>query len=142
MANTVQQEWKEELMQGTSNTSLSGTVSCIFTSDAYSASDVFFNPGLTTVFGDGANTFAGRENLASKTFGSVAANTFDAADVVFASVNSAAASVSAISVFTDTSTDTTSRLVAYWDSITGMPFSTSSGAQVTIAWSASGLFAL
>jgi hypothetical protein len=142
MANTVQQEWKEELMQATTNTSLAGTVSTIFTTDAYNAADVFVNPGLTAVFGDGFNTFAGRENLASKTFGTVAANVFDAADTVFASVNTSATSVTAISVFTDTTTDTTSRLVAYWDSVTGMPFATSSGAQVTIAWSASGLFAL
>jgi hypothetical protein len=142
MANTVQQEWKEELMQATTNTSLAGTVSTIFTTDAYAAADVFVNPGLTAVFGDGFNTFAGRENLGSKTFGTVAANVFDAADTVFASVNTSATSVTAISVFTDTTTDTTSRLVAYWDSVTGMPFATSSGAQVTIAWSASGLFAL
>jgi hypothetical protein len=33
--------------------------------------------------------------------------------------------------------------VAFFDaSITGMPFSTSSGSQVTIAWNASGIFAL
>jgi hypothetical protein len=142
MANTVQQEWKEELMQATTNTSLGGTVSCLFTTDAYAAADVFVNPGLSAVFGDGSNNFAGRENLGSKTFGTVAANVFDAADVVFASVNTGGTSVTAISVFTDTATDTTSRLVAYWDSVTGMPFTTSSGAQVTIAWSASGLFAL
>ena len=142
MANTVQQEWKEEVMQATSNTSLAGTVSTIFTTDAYSASDVFVNPGLSAVFGDGANTFAGRENLATKTFGVLAANTFDAADTVFASLNSSSTSVTAISIFTDTTTDTTSRLVAYFDTGTGLAFSTSTGAQVTIQWSGSGIFTL
>lgn len=66
--------------------------------------------------------------LTSKT---VTAGVADAADVTFTALSGAA--VSFIVVYKDTGTESTSRLIAYIDTGTGLPF-TPSGGDVTIQW--------
>lgn len=68
-------------------------------------------------------------NLASKTStGGVA----DAADVTFLAVSGA--TVEAIALYKDTGTASTSRLIAYIDTGTGLPV-TPNGGDITIQWS-------
>ena len=106
----------------------------------YSATHDFFND-LSGTYGDGGTNRASAETITSPTYTN---GVFDGADTVFAAVNTSGTTVEGIVIFNDdTSADATSHLVAFFDSsITGAPFSTSSGAQVTIAWHASGIFSL
>lgn len=67
-------------------------------------------------------------NLTGKT---TTGGVFDAADVTFSSVTGD--SVEAIVIYKDTGTDTTSPLIAYIDTATGLPI-TPSGVNITIAW--------
>jgi hypothetical protein len=145
MANAYYPEWKEDIMTGAGASELNSGAgaSCIFVDTGtytYSSAHEFFS-SLSGTYGDGGTNRASSEVITSPTY---ANGTFDGADTVFAAVNTSSTTVEAIVVFVnDSSADATSYLVAYFDnSITGMPFSTSSGAQVTIAWNASGIFAL
>ena len=96
---------------------------------------------MSGTYGDGGTARANAEIIGSPTYSN---GTFDGADTVFAAVDTSGTSVEAIVIFiNDGSADATSYLVCYFDSsITGMPFSTSSGSQVTITWNGSGIFAL
>lgn len=87
--------------------------------------------------GAGARVFT-TANLASKT---VTGGVFDAADITVTGVSGA--TVESVNVYKDTGTDTTSPLVAYFDTGTGFPF-TPNGGDVTIQWDAgaSRIFAL
>lgn len=74
------------------------------------------------------NRIATSGNLASKTS---TAGVADAADVTFAAVTGAAAG--AVVLYKDTGTDTTSPLIAYIDTATGLPV-TPNGGDITISW--------
>ena len=76
----------------------------------------------------GANIVARSGNLAGKT---VALGVADATDVTITAVTGT--EVSYIVIFKDTGVDTTSPLIAYIDTATGLPF-TPSGGDVTISW--------
>lgn len=67
-------------------------------------------------------------NLASKT---VTDGVADAADVTFTAVTGA--TVEAIAIYADTGTPSTSRLIAYIDTATGLPV-TPNGSDITITW--------
>lgn len=67
-------------------------------------------------------------NLGSKT---VTDGVADAADVVFTAVSGA--SVEAIVIYKDTGTASTSRLIAWIDTATGLPI-TPNGSDITITW--------
>lgn len=56
----------------------------------------------------------------------------DAADIVFPSVTGV--TVEAVVIYQNTGTDSTSRLIAYIDTATGLPF-TPHGGNVTVKWS-------
>jgi hypothetical protein len=68
------------------------------------------------------------QTLVSKTS---AAGVADAADVTFTSLTGA--SIEAVVIYKDTGTESTSFLIAYIDTGTGIPFSPSGG-NVTISW--------
>jgi len=105
----------------------------------------------------GAYTFgAGHEFLASIPSGarigapvtlsgkSVAGGVFDAADATFVSVPASvgsAAAVEAMVLYLDTGDAATSRLIAYFDVATGLPF-TPDGGNRAVVWPANGIFAL
>ena len=76
----------------------------------------------------GGNRVATSAALSSKT---TTAGVFNAANPTLSSVSGSA--VVAIVLYKDTGTDSTSRLIAYIDNYTGLPF-TPSGGNVTIAW--------
>lgn len=75
--------------------------------------------------------------LGTKTLGTVAAGVFDAADTVFTSLSGD--QVEYLVIYEDSGTSTTSDLIAMWDTATGIPL-TPNGGNVTIVWSASGIF--
>ena len=75
--------------------------------------------------------------LASKTLGTVAAGVFDAADTVFTSLSGD--QVEYLVVYEDSGAAATSDLIAMWDTATGIPL-TPNGGNVTVVWSASGIF--
>lgn len=70
--------------------------------------------------------------LASKTYTD---GVFDAADVTFSGLVTPP-TLEGIVIFNDTGTDTTSRLVAWFDTATGLPTSGTSVTSVTITWDA------
>jgi hypothetical protein len=75
--------------------------------------------------------------LGTVTIGSVAAGTFDAADTTFTSLSGDQSE--SLILFKDTGTESTSLLIAFWDTATGLPL-TPNGADVTVVWNASGIF--
>ena len=86
------------------------------------ASDQFLS---TIVSG---NRIATSGNFASKT---TTAGVADAADVTFTAVSGSAAG--AVVIYKDTGTDTTSQLIAYIDTATGLPV-TPNGGDITVSW--------
>ena len=74
--------------------------------------------------------------LASKT---ATDGTADAADKTFTAVSGD--TVEAIILYKHTGTESTSRLIAYIDTGTGLPV-TPNGGDITVAWNASGIFTL
>lgn len=75
--------------------------------------------------------------LGTKTQGTVAAGVFDAADTTFTTLTGDASE--SLIVFKDTGVESTSRLLAFWDTATGLPL-TPNGADVVVAWNASGIW--
>jgi len=145
MANAFYPLWKQAILLGTGASELNNGAgaSVIFVDTGtytYNTAHDFFND-LSGTYGDGGTNRASSEVITSPTYTN---GTFDGADTTFAAVNTSSTTVEGFVIFVnDSSADTTSYLVAYFDtSITGMPFSTSSGSQVTITWNASGIFAL
>lgn len=133
MANAIYPKWKEALISGGANTSLAGTVKAALVDTGtytYSAAHEFLT-SLTGVVGT-AQTIG-----ATKTY---ANGVFDGADVTYTAVTGASAE--AIVLYIDTGTAGTSRLVAYLDTgVTNLPV-TPNGGDISITWSASGIFAL
>lgn len=74
--------------------------------------------------------------LASKT---VTNGTADAADVTFSAVTGDPSE--ALVIYKDTGVESTSRLIAYIDTATGLPV-TPNGGDITVQWSGSGIFTL
>ena len=133
MANAIYPKYKQALLNGSSNVDMSGgTVKAALVDTGtytYSASHEFLT-SLSGVVGTA-------QTLGSKTFTD---GVFDAADVTYTSVSGATAE--AIVIYIDTGVAGTSRLVAYLDSgFTGLPV-TPNGGDITVAWNASGIFAL
>src|SRR5215470_3968095 len=106
MANALYPVWKQEVMQATSNTSLTGTVKQTFVdiTSAYTYSTAHdFVDDLTT--NDNPN-YGSAVSLASKTF---SAGTFDAADTTTTALTGAN-DVGAIVLYVDSGVEATSRL--------------------------------
>lgn len=74
--------------------------------------------------------------LASKTIGTVAAGVFDAADTTFTALTGDASE--SLILFKDTGAEATSKLIAFWDTATGLPL-TPNGGDVVVQWNASGI---
>jgi len=134
MANALYPLWKAQLLQFTANNNLSaGTVKVALVDTGtytYSAADQFYSSISAAVVGT-------PQTIGSKTFTN---GTFDGADVTYTAVTGA--SVEALVIYIDTGAAGTSPLVAYIDtSVTGLPV-TPNGADITIAWNASGIFTL
>lgn len=139
MANALYPNWKEALLQFTTNNNLSaGTVKVALVDTGvytYNAADTFYDAGTGT---DVQSATVGTPQIiGSKTF---ADGVFDGSDVTFTAVSGA--TVEALVIYVDSGSPTTSPLVAYIDtSVTGLPV-TPNGGDITITWNASGIFAL
>lgn len=132
MANALYPLWKEALLQASSNSALTGTVKAALVDTGtytYSAAHQFLS-SLSGVVGAAVT-------LGTKTYTNGA---FDFADPTWTAVSGASAE--AIVLYIDTGVAGTSRLVAFIDTgVTGLPV-TPSGADITLAVNASGLFTL
>lgn len=98
----------------------------------FSSAHEFLDPSLPA-----GNRVATSANLASLAVS--AAGVFDAADVTFSAVSGA--QVTQVVLFKTTGTETTSPLILYFDTMTGLPV-TPNGGDITIAWDASGIMGL
>jgi hypothetical protein len=131
MANAIYPLWKQELVQGSSDTSLTGTVKVALVDTGtytYSAAHQFYSSVSSAVVGT-------PQTLASKTYVN---GVLDAADVTYTTVSGS--TVEALVFYIDTGNAATSRLVAYIDSsVTGLPV-TPSGGDIILQWNASGIF--
>lgn len=130
MSNAVYPAYREAVIQGASNSSLTGTVKAALIDTGaytYSAAHQFWSSASSAVVGT-------PQTLASKTY---VGGLFDAADVVYSALGGV--TVEAIILYIDTGVAGTSRLVAYIDTgVGGLPL-TPDGTDTTITWSASGI---
>jgi hypothetical protein len=76
--------------------------------------------------------------LSSKTIGTIAVGVFDAADLAPAFTAVSGNSVESMSMLKDTGTSSTSDLICYWDTATGLPL-TPNGGDVNVTFNASGI---
>lgn len=125
MANSLYPTWKAALLQGSSNSALTGTVRAALIDTGvytYNAAHEFFSSVSGVVGTPG-------EIGATKTY---TGGVFDGADVTFTSVTGNTAE--AILIYIDTGTASTSRLVAWLDTgYTNLPV-TPNGGNITITW--------
>lgn len=134
MANAIYPKYKEALISGGSNVNLSsGTVKVALVDTGtytYSSAHDYYDDVSAAVVGT-------PQTIGSKT---VTSGTFDGSDVTFSSVSGS--TVEALVIYVDTGVAATSTLVAYIDtSVTGLPV-TPNGGDISITWSASGIFTL
>lgn len=123
MANALYDKGREKFLTGAINAS-ADTLKCALIKDTYAptlASDEFYSTLSAHVVGT-------PQTLTGKT---VAGGVFDAADVTFLAVPTAAVKYCAI--YKDTGTAATSPLIALFDTAAGLPVSTNGG-DIIIAW--------
>jgi hypothetical protein len=133
MANAIYPLYKQALLAGDTNISLSATNVRVALVDTgvytYSAAHQFLT-SLTGVVGTA-------QLITTKT---VVNGLFDGDNVTYTGVTGN--SVEALVIYVDTGTASTSRLVAFIDTgVTGLPV-TPNGGDITITWNASGIFQL
>lgn len=133
MANAIYPLYKQSLLAGDANISLTATNVRVALVDTgvytYSAAHQFLT-SLTGVVGTA-------QLINTKT---VVNGLFDGDNVTYTAVTGN--SVEALVIYIDTGVAGTSRLVAYIDtSVTGLPV-TPNGGNITVTWSASGIFQL
>ena len=137
MANVIYPLWKEALLQGTTNTSLVGTVKAILVDTGgytYSSAHQFASSL-------GSATAGTAQAISSKTF---ITGLFTGGSVTFTAVplgSGSGAILEAIVIYVDSGAPASSPLVAYFDSVSGLPV-TPNGGNITINWNASGIFQL
>lgn len=133
MANAIYPKWKEAIIQGAANSSLTGTVKAALVdlgTYTYSAAHEFYS-SISGVVGTPVTLTSG------KTY---ANGLFDADNVVFSAVSGATAE--AFIIYIDTGVAGTSRLVAFFDTgVTGLPV-TPNGGDINLNFNASGIFQL
>jgi hypothetical protein len=134
MANALFPKWKEALLQGSSDSTLNGTVKAVLVDLAdytYSAAHDFLDDVPV------AARVATSAALASKTYTD---GLFDAANASFTAVTGDISE--AVVLFIDTGVASTSRLVAFFDTgVTGLPV-TPNGGDINLNFNASGIFQL
>lgn len=140
MANALYPKWKEALLQANTAAALNGSgttgVYAVLydtgAGGAYSAAHSFYSDISAGIVG------AEQEIGATKSYTN---GVFDGADVTFPTVTGAQAE--AVIIFVkNAGANTTWRLVAYLDTnITNLPV-TPNGGNISVAWNATGIFAL
>ncbi|MEU2203590.1 hypothetical protein AB0P19_06900 [Microbacterium oleivorans] len=126
MANALYDKGREGFLDGSINYA-SGNIKVVLVDTGLYTPDLATHANLSDIpTGARISTSA---NLASKT---VTGGVADAADITFTAVSGA--TVEAIVLYKDTGTASTSRLIAFIDTMTGLPF-TPNGGNVNLAWS-------
>jgi hypothetical protein len=134
MGNAVYPKWKEAVIQASSNSSLAGNVKVVAVDLAdytYSAAHDFLDDVPS-----GAR-IATSANLGSKTFVN---GVFDAADTSFTTPSGDP--FEAYIIYIDTGVEATSRLVAFLDTVTGLPVTPDGVSDIDLRWPAGGIFQL
>jgi hypothetical protein len=138
MANALYPKWKEAIIQGTTGSSLGGTVKAVLVDTGlytYSAAHQYLNSVTSTATAGTAQT------INNKTFVN---GLFKGDNVTFTGVpagTSTGTALEAIILYIDSGSTATSPLVAYFDTATGLAV-TPNGGDITISWNASGIFQL
>lgn len=134
MANAIYPIWKQELLQGTANTALTGNIKAVLVDLAdytYSAAHDFLDDVPV------AARVATSANLTTKTY---ANGLFDADNATFTAVTGDVSE--AVILYVDSGVASTSRLVAFFDTgVTGLPV-TPNGGDINLNFNASGIFQL
>jgi hypothetical protein len=134
MASSLFIETKQAMLEGAANIAMtSGMAASLIdhtdaTPDPAASGDDFYD-----------DISAGEVATVALTGESVTNNVFDADDAVFSAVTGDAAD--SVVLWKDTGTPGTSRLFGFFDDFTGLPV-TPGGGDITVAWHASGIFAL
>lgn len=141
MANALFTAYRNAVLgSGTATADLdTDTIKAMFVDHAddtpAAATDDFINDILSAAR---VPAIASCPSLGSKTIGTVAAGVFDAADTTFTALTGDASE--SLILFKDTGTESTSTLIAFWDTATGLPL-TPNGGDVTVTWNGSGIIA-
>lgn len=125
MANAIYDKWKEAILNGGSNVALSGTVKVTLVDGAS------YTPNMSThdfIDDISAPARISTQTLANKTY---TLGVFDADDVTFTTVT--AGTYEYLVIWIDTGVEATSRLVALFDTATGLAV-TSTGGNVIVTW--------
>jgi len=134
MANTIYPKYKEAILQGSSNSALTGTVKAMLIDLAdytYDSADEFLSDIA------GASIVATSAAIGSKTYTD---GVFGGANVVFTAVTGDVSE--ALIYFIDTGVAGTSRVIAFIDTgVTGFPV-TPNGGDINLNFNVSGLFQL
>lgn len=131
MTSVIYPKAAEAMLQG--NLNLTGTVKAVLVDTA----DYTYSAAHDNLDDVPAGARVATSNaLASKTYTN---GTFDAADLTWASVTGDQAE--AIIIYIDSGVESTSKLVAYIDSGTGLPVTPNSG-DIDVQWNAAGIFSL
>lgn len=138
MANFLFDAFRNGQLTNTSLVDLDAdTIKAMFvdhTDDTPAVGDDFIDDILS---GGRVPAIASCPTLGTKTIGTVAAGTFDAADTTFTALSGD--QVESLILFKDTGSEATSKLLARWDTATGLPL-TPNGGDVVVQWNASGIF--
>ncbi|MFF6951831.1 hypothetical protein ACFZAD_24630 [Streptomyces iakyrus] len=125
MANALYDKGREGFLTGAINWTSDNIKAVMVDTGAYTA-DLANHEDLADIPSGARISTSG--NLSSKT---ATAGVADAADVTFSTVTGA--TVEALVLYKDTGTASTSRLIAYIDTATGLPI-TPNGGDINIAW--------
>lgn len=135
MANLIYPKYKEALLSGAANIDLTANTVRVALVDTgtynYNSAHQFVS-NLTGVVGT-AQSIAGTKSVTNGSFTSTTLT------VTFTGVTGA--TVEALVIYIDTNVAGTSRLVAYFDTVTGLQL-TPNGGNVTVSFNASGIFDL
>jgi hypothetical protein len=130
--NVIYPLYKQALLDASANVDINdGTVKVALSTAAYNSAHEFYSSVSASSVGT-------PQTIANTT---VTNGLFDGDNVVYTAVPSGS-TVTALIIYIDTGTNSTSRLVAFLDTgITGIPFPTNGG-DVNVNWNASGIFQL
>lgn len=132
MANAIYPKYKEALLDAAANVDINdGTVKAALSTATYNSVHDFYD--------DVSASTVGTPQTINNT--TVTNGLFDGDNVTYTAV-AGGSTVTAIIIYIDTGTASTSRLVAFIDTgVTGFPLTTNGG-DVNVNWNASGIFQL
>jgi hypothetical protein len=137
MANALFNAYRNVVVQGTAPNLSTSTVRGIFVDHADDIPNPVTDQFLSDIAAAARVPSSGAPALTGKTFGTVDVGVFDADDLTFAALTGD--QVESLVLYVDTGTASTSRLLAVWDTASGLPL-TPNGGDVIVRWDASGIY--